>query len=75
MIGKTSQVTYQVLGQLKTFLVLAFSYILLHDPFSWQNILVILIAIVGMGLYSYLFVFDNQSKQSELPAQLYQVLS
>jgi len=73
VIGKTSPVTYQVLGHLKTCLVLAFGYILLHDPFSWRNILGILIAIVGMGLYSYFCVVDNQSKQSEPPAQLSQV--
>jgi len=73
VIGKTSPVTYQVLGHLKTCLVLAFGYILLHDPFSWRNILGILIAIVGMGLYSYFCAIDSQSKQSEPPAQLYQV--
>lgn len=73
VIGKTSPVTYQVLGHLKTCLVLAFGYILLHDPFSWRNILGILIAIVGMGLYSYFCVIDSQAKQSEPPAQLSQV--
>lgn len=73
VIGKTSPVTYQVLGHLKTCLVLAFGYILLHDPFSWRNILGILIAIVGMGLYSYFCVIDSQVKQSEPPAQLSQV--
>lgn len=73
VIGKTSPVTYQVLGHLKTCLVLAFGYILLHDPFSWRNILGILIAIVGMGLYSYFCVVDNKSNQSEPPAQLSQV--
>nr|GMD28323.1 UDP-xylose transporter 3 [Ipomoea batatas] len=39
VIGKTSPVTYQVLGHLKTCLVLAFGYVLLRDPFSWRNIL------------------------------------
>ncbi|KAM0821715.1 hypothetical protein ACQ4PT_072005 [Festuca glaucescens] len=53
VIGKTSPVTYQVLGHLKTCLVLTFGYVLLHDPFSWRNILGILIAVVGMVLYSY----------------------
>ena len=46
---------------------------LLHDPFSWRNILGILIAIVGMGLYSYFCVIDSQVKQSELLGQLSQV--
>eukprot|EP01018_Ginkgo_biloba_P016081 Gb_29422 [translate_table: standard] len=73
VIGKTSPVTYQVLGHLKTCLVLAFGYVLLHDPFSWRNILGILIAIVGMGLYSYFCTIENQSKPSETPAQQSQV--
>lgn len=75
VIGKTSPVTYQVLGHLKTCLVLAFGYILLHDPFSWQNILGILIAVVGMALYSYYFTIESQQKASEVSAQLAQVTS
>ncbi|EPS65961.1 hypothetical protein M569_08813, partial [Genlisea aurea] len=53
VIGKTSPVTYQVLGHLKTCLVLAFGYALLQDPFHWRNILGIIVALVGMILYSY----------------------
>ncbi|KAE8712683.1 hypothetical protein F3Y22_tig00110236pilonHSYRG00032 [Hibiscus syriacus] len=71
VIGKTSPVTYQVLGHLKTCLVLAFGYILLRDPFSWRNILGILIAVVGMVLYSYCSVLENQQqKASEVSVQL-----
>ncbi|KAK9682690.1 hypothetical protein RND81_10G089500 [Saponaria officinalis] len=72
VIGKTSPVTYQVLGHLKTCLVLAFGYILLRDPFSWRNILGILIALVGMILYSYYCTRETQKKTEE-PAQLSQV--
>ncbi|XP_042503587.1 UDP-xylose transporter 3-like, partial [Macadamia integrifolia] len=74
VIGKTSPVTYQVLGHLKTCLVLAFGYVLLRDPFSWRNILGILIAVVGMILYSYCCTLEGQQKASEAPAQLSQVL-
>ncbi|KAF9661904.1 hypothetical protein SADUNF_Sadunf19G0117400 [Salix dunnii] len=70
VIGKTSPVTYQVLGHLKTCLVLAFGYVLLRDPFSWRNILGILIAVVGMVLYSYCCVLENQQKQNEAPVKL-----
>ncbi|KAB2634814.1 membrane protein [Pyrus ussuriensis x Pyrus communis] len=70
VIGKTSAVTYQVLGHLKTCLVLAFGYILLHDPFSWRNILGILIAIVGMVLYSYYCTLESQRKANEVSQQL-----
>lgn len=64
VIGKTSPVTYQVLGHLKTCLVLAFGYTLLHDPFTERNIIGILIAIWGMGLYSYFCTQENKKKQS-----------
>ncbi|KAL9322761.1 hypothetical protein ACSQ67_010814 [Phaseolus vulgaris] len=69
VIGKTSPVTYQVLGHLKTCLVLGFGYTLLHDPFTGRNILGILVAVFGMGLYSYFCTEDNKKKQlaSDLP--------
>lgn len=73
VIGKTSPVTYQVLGHLKTCLVLAFGFILLHDPFRWRNILGILIAIVGMILYSYYCTRESQQKAPEAASQLSQV--
>lgn len=63
VIGKTSPVTYQVLGHLKTCLVLGFGYTLLHDPFTERNIVGILVAIVGMGLYSYFCTHENKKKQ------------
>lgn len=63
VIGKTSPVTYQVLGHLKTCLVLGFGYTLLHDPFTERNIIGILVAIVGMGLYSYFCTHENKKKQ------------
>ncbi|KAH7863552.1 hypothetical protein Vadar_019010 [Vaccinium darrowii] len=72
VIGKTSPVTYQVLGHLKTCLVLAFGYCLLHDPFSWRNILGILLAVVGMITYSYCCTLESQQKASEASAQLSQ---
>lgn len=64
VIGKTSPVTYQVLGHLKTCLVLGFGYTLLHDPFTYRNIIGILVAMLGMGLYSYFCTLENKSKQS-----------
>ncbi|GJN35929.1 hypothetical protein PR202_gb24744 [Eleusine coracana subsp. coracana] len=69
VIGKTSPVTYQVLGHLKTCLVLTFGYVLLHDPFSWRNILGILIAVVGMVLYSYFCTVETQQKSVEVSSQ------
>ncbi|KAG8390168.1 hypothetical protein BUALT_Bualt01G0055400 [Buddleja alternifolia] len=69
VIGKTSPVTYQVLGHLKTCLVLAFGYVLLRDPFSWRNIFGIMVALVGMILYSYYCTLESQKKAEEAPAQ------
>ncbi|XP_042475500.1 UDP-xylose transporter 1-like [Macadamia integrifolia] len=63
VIGKTSPVTYQVLGHLKTCLVLTFGYTLLHDPFTQRNIIGILIAMFGMGLYSYFCTHESKKKQ------------
>jgi solute carrier family 35, member E3 len=74
VIGKTSPVTYQVLGHLKTCLVLTFGYVLLHDPFSWRNILGIFIALIGMVSYSYYCTtIQSQQKPSEASSQLSQV--
>ncbi|KAK7282421.1 hypothetical protein RIF29_11170 [Crotalaria pallida] len=69
VIGRTSPVTYQVLGHLKTCLVLAFGYIIVRDPFSWRNILGILVAMVGMLLYSYYCILESQQKAAEAAAQ------
>lgn len=73
VIGRTSPVTYQVLGHLKTCLVLAFGYIIVQDPFSWRNILGILVAMVGMIMYSYYCVLENQQKAAETAALASQV--
>ncbi|XP_020575340.1 uncharacterized membrane protein At1g06890-like [Phalaenopsis equestris] len=72
VIGKTSPVTYQVLGHLKTCLVLAFGYVLLHDPFSWRNLLGIFVAVVGMVMYSYYCTVESQQKANEVIVQLSQ---
>jgi solute carrier family 35 protein E3 len=74
VIGKTSAVTYQVLGHLKTCLVLAFGYILLKNPFSWRNICGILVAVLGMGLYSIVSVKESQQKIEDIPPVNNQVI-
>ncbi|KAF8692900.1 hypothetical protein HU200_039258 [Digitaria exilis] len=65
VIGTTSPVTYQVLGHLKTCLVLSFGYTLLHDPFTARNILGILVAIFGMALYSYFSVREGKKSAGD----------
>lgn len=73
VIGKTSAVTYQVLGHLKTCLVLAFGYILLKNPFSWRNVCGIAIAVIGMVSYSYACLLESQQKAEEIPISTTQV--
>nr|GMD12519.1 uncharacterized membrane protein At1g06890-like [Ipomoea batatas] len=70
VIGKTSPVTYQVLGHLKTCLVLGFGYTLLHDPFTARNIIGILVAIVGMALYSYFCTHETKRLKSHSNGEL-----
>ena len=74
VIGTTSPVTYQVLGHLKTCLVLSFGYTLLHDPFTLRNALGILIAIFGMALYSYFSVREGKKKSANDALPVSQVL-
>uniref|UniRef100_A0A0E0CNP1 Sugar phosphate transporter domain-containing protein n=1 Tax=Oryza meridionalis TaxID=40149 RepID=A0A0E0CNP1_9ORYZ len=73
VIGTTSPVTYQVLGHLKTCLVLSFGYTLLHDPFTMRNILGILVAIFGMALYSYFSVRESKKKSAGDPLPVSQM--
>lgn len=63
VIGKTSPVTYQVLGHLKTCLVLLLGYTLLKNPFNWKNILGISVAMVGMVTYSYVQIQESSAKE------------
>ncbi|PKU65960.1 putative membrane protein [Dendrobium catenatum] len=65
VIGTASAVTYQVLGHLKTCLVLSFGYILLHDPFTAKNIIGILVAIFDMALYAYFNVSESKKKVAD----------
>jgi solute carrier family 35 protein E3 len=51
VIGKCDAVTYQVLGHLKTVLVLAFGFFALGDPMSFKNVLGIGVALIGMVAY------------------------
>ena len=51
VIGKCDAVTYQVLGHLKTVLVLAFGFFALGDPMTLKNVVGIGVALVGMVAY------------------------
>eukprot|EP00897_Mesotaenium_endlicherianum_P009502 jgi/Mesen1/8580/ME000497S07989 len=68
VIGKTSPVTYQVLGHLKTCLVLAIGFVFLHNPFSWRNFAGISVAMLGMLAYSYCQVQESKARDAEKAA-------
>ncbi|GJP35224.1 hypothetical protein CLOM_g19732 [Closterium sp. NIES-68] len=68
VIGKTSPVTYQVLGHLKTCLVLGLGYLVLNNPFSWRNVGGILVALVGMMAYSYVQIQEAKSREAQISA-------
>ena len=52
VIGKCSAVTYQVIGHLKTMLVLGFGFVVVGDPVVAKNIAGLLVALFGMSLYA-----------------------
>lgn len=70
VIGKCDAVTYQVLGHLKTMLVLAFGFFMLNNPANWRNICGILTALGGMVAYGYCENLDKQAEaqKSVLPS-------
>ncbi|XP_002972897.2 UDP-xylose transporter 2 [Selaginella moellendorffii] len=73
VIGRTSPVSYQVLGHLKTCLILTFGYVVLKTPFSWRNISGILVAVIGMGLYSLSSILETQKATTNPPSSQSQV--
>eukprot|EP01032_Pedospumella_encystans_P007826 gene7826-9334_t len=52
VLGKTSPLTYQVLGHLKTVLILVLGFTVFHKPVDMRNILGIAIAMVGVVAYT-----------------------
>eukprot|EP00906_Rhabdomonas_costata_P009413 RCo013319 len=63
IIGKTSPVTYQVVGHFKTCAVIFFGFTILHQPFVWKNLFGIVLAVVGMMWYTYI---KHQQSQARL---------
>merc|ERR1719183_3205534 len=52
VIGKCDAVTYQVLGHLKTMLVLMFGFTVIGNPATGRNLMGIAVALVGMVVYA-----------------------
>jgi len=69
VLGKTSPLTYQVLGHLKTVLILVLGFTIFEKPFDLRNAIGIAIAMIGVVAYTE--VGRRQSLQSNvLPSSL-----
>lgn len=64
VLGKCDAVTYQVLGHLKTMLILLMGFMVLKNPATARNIGGIVIALVGMIAYAH-----QESKEQARAAQ------
>eukprot|EP00455_Lapot_gusevi_P023990 TRINITY_DN248_c0_g1_i1.p1 TRINITY_DN248_c0_g1~~TRINITY_DN248_c0_g1_i1.p1 ORF type:complete len:251 (-),score=66.48 TRINITY_DN248_c0_g1_i1:81-833(-) len=64
VIGRTSPVTYQVVGHLKTCLILILGFVVFRYPVIWRNLLGIVIAVVGMIWYTELKRVEGEKKKT-----------
>ena len=67
VIGKCDAVTYQVLGHLKTVLVLGFGFFALGAPASAKNVGGIALALVGMVAYGTVEQAERRKAETVLP--------
>lgn len=65
-IGKFSAVTFQVLGHMKSFLVLGLGWLLFQSVLSYKNLLGMAMAVVGMVLYSWAMEVNKARAGGEL---------
>ncbi|KAJ6814655.1 UDP-galactose transporter 2-like [Iris pallida] len=65
-IGRFSATTFQVLGHMKTVCVLILGWILFDSALTFKNILGMLLAVVGMIIYSWAVESEKQAKLAPL---------
>ena len=63
-IGRFSATTFQVLGHMKTVCVLILGWILFDSALTMKNILGMLLAVVGMIVYSW--AVESDKKQGDI---------
>ncbi|KAK0575454.1 hypothetical protein LWI29_000857 [Acer saccharum] len=63
-IGRFSAVSFQVLGHMKTVCVLTLGWLLFDSELTFKNILGMLLAVVGMIIYSWAVEVDKQSTKT-----------
>ncbi|CAI5964784.1 unnamed protein product [Closterium sp. NIES-65] len=64
-IGKFSATSFQVLGHMKTVLVLVLGFILFSSPITMKNVMGMLMAVVGMVLYSWAIEKGKKEKDGK----------
>lgn len=70
VISKTSPVTYQVVGHLKTCLILVFGFVVFHYPVKMDNVFGICLAVAGMIWYT-----EQKRKESAAAVVAYSKVS
>lgn len=70
-IGRFSAVSFQVLGHMKTVCVLTLGWLLFDSQLTLKNIMGMVIAVVGMVMYSWAVEAEKQSSAKPIvaPAQ------
>ncbi|XP_047321956.1 UDP-rhamnose/UDP-galactose transporter 2-like [Impatiens glandulifera] len=65
-IGRFSAVSFQVLGHMKTVCVLTLGWILFDSELTMKNIMGMIIAVLGMIIYSWAMESEKQSKVTSM---------
>ncbi|XP_047323331.1 UDP-rhamnose/UDP-galactose transporter 1-like [Impatiens glandulifera] len=65
-IGRFSAVSFQVLGHMKTVCVLTLGWLLFDSELTFKNIMGMMIAILGMLIYSWAVEVEKQSKVTSM---------
>jgi drug/metabolite transporter (DMT)-like permease len=60
-IGRFSAVSFQVLGHMKTVCVLTLGWLLFDSELTFKNIMGMILAVVGMVIYSWAVELEKQS--------------
>jgi len=68
LIGKTSPITYNIVGNLKLCLILLSGIVLFSDPLTVVNIASILLTLFGVFAYSFFKLREEQAKQIAMQA-------
>ncbi|KAF5956147.1 hypothetical protein HYC85_009003 [Camellia sinensis] len=66
-IGRFSAVSFQVLGHMKTVCVLTLGWLLFDSELTFKNIMGMVIAVIGMIIYSWAMEVEKQSNNKITP--------